>query len=247
MSKKNTIIIAVLVNAGLLVVLFISALSSKKSVQKEPTQNEIAQLVQDTSIDAKTLYTASDVPQTGSAELPNIQVQPLSTNGTSENTALAIDPAAMQTNPVITPVAEPTEVVHALPSVEQPNTAPVVETPKAEEAATALSIHVKKGDTLDKIARNHRTSVAEIIRLNNLSSSFLKVGQTLNIPKKNGAVASKKGSTSLSSEYYVVKVGENPYTIALKHHMKTSELLKLNNLDEKKARRLKAGDRLRIR
>ncbi|HSX13751.1 MAG TPA: LysM domain-containing protein [Chlamydiales bacterium] len=48
-------------------------------------------------------------------------------------------------------------------------------------------------------------------------------------------------------EYYIVKVGDNPWGIAMKHHMKLEELLKLNQLNEEKARKLKPGDRLRTR
>lgn len=48
-------------------------------------------------------------------------------------------------------------------------------------------------------------------------------------------------------QFYVVQCGDNPWTIAIKHHIKVSELLKLNHLDNKKARQLKPGDRLRIR
>jgi len=48
-------------------------------------------------------------------------------------------------------------------------------------------------------------------------------------------------------DYYTVKVGDNPWTIAMKHHMKVEELLRINSLNEEKARKLKPGDRLRIR
>lgn len=48
-------------------------------------------------------------------------------------------------------------------------------------------------------------------------------------------------------EYYIVKSGDNPWTIAHKHHMQVEELLRLNNMDEVKAKRLRPGDRLRIK
>ena len=59
------------------------------------------------------------------------------------------------------------------------------------------------------------------------------------------ASAPEKGGSS--PDYYVVKVGDNPWTIAMKHHIKVDELLKMNSLNEEKARKLKPGDRLRIR
>lgn len=49
-----------------------------------------------------------------------------------------------------------------------------------------------------------------------------------------------------SFKYYTVKNGDNPWTIAVKNHMKVDELLKLNHLDADKAKRLKPGDQLRI-
>jgi LysM repeat protein len=53
--------------------------------------------------------------------------------------------------------------------------------------------------------------------------------------------------TASAPDYYTVKVGDNPWTIAMKHHMKVEELLRINSLNEEKARKLKPGDRLRIR
>ncbi|NGX46548.1 MAG: hypothetical protein K940chlam2_01740, partial [Chlamydiae bacterium] len=41
--------------------------------------------------------------------------------------------------------------------------------------------------------------------------------------------------------------GDNPWTIAVKNRIKVDQLLKLNGLNEEKARCLKPGDRLRIR
>ena len=112
---------------------------------------------------------------------------------------------------------------------------------------------MKKGDSLDKIAKAHQTTVEEIIKVNHLPSSFLRVGQVLKLPKgkalsrsaiPNPPLAKNAGG---SPEYYTVKVGDNPWTIAMKHHMKVEELLKLNQLNEEKARKIKPGDRLRIR
>ena len=96
--------------------------------------------------------------------------------------------------------------------------------------------------------------ISEIIRINNLPSSFLRIGQSLYVPERGTKTAAvkkqevkKTDESNSNAEYYIVKSGDNPYTIAIKHHMKPQDLLKLNNLDEKRARKLKPGDRLRIR
>jgi peptidoglycan endopeptidase LytE len=48
--------------------------------------------------------------------------------------------------------------------------------------ASTSSYIVAKGDTLTKIARNHNTTVDDIMKLNNLYSDKLAIGQALQIP-----------------------------------------------------------------
>jgi peptidoglycan DL-endopeptidase LytF len=115
-----------------------------------------------------------------------------------------------------------------------------------------VEVSVKKGDTLDKIAKANNTTADEIIKLNQLPGTFLKVGQILKIPEPKAVVANEpklnlEKASNVGPEYYVVKVGDNPWGIAMKHHIKLEELLKLNQLNEEKARKLKPGDRLRTR
>lgn len=47
--------------------------------------------------------------------------------------------------------------------------------------AQAATYQVKAGDTLSSIARTHNVSVENLVGLNNLSSSTLKIGQKLNL------------------------------------------------------------------
>jgi LysM repeat protein len=61
----------------------------------------------------------------------------------------------------------------------------------------------------------------------------------------SSSVASAKQDSQ--PEYYVIKSGDNPWTIARKFHIKFEDLLRLNNLDEEKAKNLKIGQKLRIR
>ncbi len=48
-------------------------------------------------------------------------------------------------------------------------------------------------------------------------------------------------------EWYVMKSGDNPWKVAKTHKIKFDDLLKLNGLNEERARNLKPGDRIRIR
>lgn len=56
----------------------------------------------------------------------------------------------------------------------------------------------------------------------------------------------KKPHKVKSKQFYVIQSGDNPWKIAKKFHLSFEKLLELNNLDEVKARNLKAGQRLRI-
>jgi len=96
-------------------------------------------------------------------------------------------------------------------------------------------VAVKKGDNLDKIAKANHCSVSEIMKCNNLSHTVLQIGQVLKIPSKGQSVQAASGG----EKFYTVKQGDNPWTIAVKNQIKVEELLRLNNLNEEKARRLR--------
>ena len=78
---------------------------------------------------------------------------------------------------------------------------------------------VKKGDSLYKIAQNYDTTVSEIMKLNNLTSTALSIGQILEIPVKN-----------VSNNTYTVKSGDSLYKIAQNNNTTVNELKSLNNL-----------------
>jgi peptidoglycan DL-endopeptidase LytF len=105
-------------------------------------------------------------------------------------------------------------------------------------------VTVKKGDFLEKIAKAHNTTVASIMKASKMSSTNLRVGQVLQVPVNEKSAASAPKS---ENDYYVVKEGDNPWLIASKNRIRLEDLLKLNGLDEAKARKLRPGDRLKIR
>ncbi len=245
MDRKKTILIAVLINAGLLVLLFVVALHHDE--EPIPKSADLAQVLPPDN--NKPLFNDSSL--LAEAPLAQMATEPVRLDQAMPGMApLANAPAA--------PGAQ-TEIVHQLPPLapqELPGTiaAPgVPSAPVAAAVASPIEVKVKKGDSLEKIAKAHRTSVDEIIRLNQLPSSFLRIGQVLKLPAERMLHGAAKSRSTASvrhdgqPEYYTVKVGDNPWTIAMKHHMKVDELLKVNNLNEEKARRLKPGDRLRIR
>lgn len=227
MDRKKTILIAVMINAGLLAALFVVALTSQDEVIPAI---EIAQtpvkLEKPLFPDSADLALQSPQAHT-IAPPPSIQIP--------------VNESALENS-------SKEQLVHHLPPLAVEEIAVAPPTPSSDPSF--FKIVVKKGDSLDKLAREHQTTVDEIIKINQLPSSFLRIGQVLKISsaKMAGPAIKPKIQEKVSGpEYYTVKVGDNPWTIAMKHHMKVEELLKLNHLNEKNARKLKPGDRLRIR
>jgi peptidoglycan endopeptidase LytF len=257
MSRRDTIIIAVLVNAGLLIILFASAL---KTDQSEP---EFASQPSPTLTPPTELSLQKEGAIAGSDEFDQALGQMnKAAPGAVAATSAQPTPLAQSSlpAPALDPSAAPVNFADDLKAFGQPegvsagSSAAVASAEKPQEASSGFTeIKVKKGDVLDKIARRNHTTVDEIMKLNGLTSSRLKIGQPLRIPSKQSGVAkapaakSQGASAEGGSKFYTVKNGDNPWTIAVKNHMKVDELLKLNNMNEEKARHLKPGDQLRIR
>lgn len=81
---------------------------------------------------------------------------------------------------------------------------------------------VQKGDTLWNISKKLDTSVDEIKRLNNLTSNLLFVGQELKVPNYY--------TVEDSNVNYIVKKGDNLYSIAKQYNTTVPELKSYNNL-----------------
>ena len=103
------------------------------------------------------------------------------------------------------------------------NVGQILKIPKKEEATPSeYEVYtVKSGDSLWSIATNYGVSVDDIINLNNLGTTILQIGQQILIPKK---VESEKN-------VYIVKAGDNLYSIANKYNITVNELKKVNNLE----------------
>ncbi len=228
MNRRDTIIVAALVNAGLLIVMFVSALKDHE------TEGQIA-----STAPAATLKNHEKVAIS----------EPKKIIGDEVDAALK---QYMQQDPLQTPVA----IAVNTPAPSFTQEAVVIAAPVAAQEVQAIEptsgvieVKVKKGDMLEKLARQHHSSVPEIMKANHLSSTQLKIGQVLKIPSVSHAPALKVESqvAETNSKFYTVKPGDSPWTIAVKNHMKVEELLKLNSMSEDKAKRLKPGDQIRIR
>lgn len=141
-----------------------------------------------------------------------------------------------------------TEAVHADATVTPEKLAPV----------NTGVYTVAKGDTPGEIAERLGVSTDELIKLNNLDSRKLQVGQKLTVPgytqqqtaNKKEAVASGQENaepdrtetvevpvpSETRSTEYVIKKGDTPGAIAKRLGVSTDELIKLNKLDSRKLR-----------
>jgi peptidoglycan endopeptidase LytF len=239
MNRRDTIIIAVLLNAGLLIVLFATSLKSDKTEEASP-QVQVLSSNQPEAQFAPPSAAAAAAP-VGADQVDQVIQQYVTPQVTGQAAAVESQPNFLADLQAIGTEQSPTPVMENTPAVAESGAEPLKE------------VKVKKGDVLERIARQNHVSVDELMRANKLSSTRLKIGQTLKIPgqsAKGGATAARTSVASAAAEsaqYYTIKNGDNPWTIAVKHHMKVDELLKLNNMNEDKARRLKPGDRIRIK
>lgn len=249
MTRRDTIIIAVFINAAILVALFISALRSNRDATKEfsmatvekPKEEEMPLAKTEVKLDSKPFEGIKPEIKSAEGDEVDLVLKQFAQNASQ----LAQMPQQTETPPVSSPTIDFAQDLQAL-MVQQP--APPVVAPVEPASSKSLTeVVVRKGDALEKIARAHQTTVREIMRLNGLKNPNLRIGQVLKVA--SGADR-KKGATNnvspASVKYYTVKNGDNPWTIAVKNQLKVEELLRLNNMDEQKARHLKPGDKLRI-
>lgn len=217
MSRKDTIIIAVLVNAGLLIILFASAL--KSPVHDTCYQSEPLKPIVDVSPKKEIIIQKGDVVDHALEQF------------VKQRSNTVEQPVVIQ-NPIIAEESRQTAIL-------ENNT---------EKLTGYTEITIKKGDMLEKIARQHHTTVNRIMQANRLQTSDLQIGQILKIPIGQALETPSEDAVSEgNSQYYTVKEGDNPSTIAKKNNIKLENLLNLNKLDEKGARKLRPGDKLRIR
>lgn len=104
-----------------------------------------------------------------------------------------------------------------------------------------VTVEVKPGDSLWKLARRYDSNVDSIQELNGLRDYRLSVGQRLRIkPGKD----SEAGKNSAAYSRYTVKPGDTLFSIARQHGMNLDEILRLNQL--KADAPLHPGQQLRV-
>ena len=103
-----------------------------------------------------------------------------------------------------------------LPSPILPPTSPPITEDPGNEIYTIYT--VKIGDSLWSISREYNISVQELIDINDLLTTTIKVGDQLKVPAE------------LNEEIYVVKPGDTLWSIAKKNNITVEDLKNKNNL-----------------
>ncbi len=110
---------------------------------------------------------------------------------------------------------------------------------------------VRRGDSLSRIARRHRTTVRRLKRANGLRGSFIRAGRRLKIPSRRliaQSLPAKKAAARRSSkalpEVHIVKRGESLSKIARRYRLPAGELQSLNRLSGRSV--IHPGQKLKI-
>jgi len=245
MTRKDTILIAVVINAGLLAILFTTAVIYDADKASDPI--EMATTIGETGPGSTppSPELVAEVPSTGD-EVDNV----LKYYSIPSSKPIAVNAAG-----------EDHVIQETGSQIENASKADPVPIKPVERPGNFVEITVKKGDVLEKIARAHHSTVNAIKKANNLKNENLSIGQVLKVPVKKIAPtvvqsdsASKQnaqdrgeGDSARDPVYHIIKSGDNPWNIAKEHHVKYDDILRLNHLDEEKARNLKIGDKIRVK
>lgn len=264
MNKRDIIIVAVLLNTGLLSMLAMMAIHTGESFEEKSDnsilayENPKAMVAHEASFIAQNSTVAADEWDSVLKDyvLSSSSQSALSEDDEFEKEAeapkkkvkeVALQKTVVVEKPVVkAPIAQTSIKSQA---TLKPQEKPIVKNPNIGKT---IEVTVKKGDALEKIARSNGTTAEQIKALNNLKSDRLSIGQQLLIPLDGEKIAKQipqvvQTPSVDEMEYYVLKSGDNPWKIAKQFKVKFEDLLKLNNLDEEKARNLKIGDRIRVK
>ncbi len=161
-----------------------------------------------------------------------------------DDTAQPVETTAATPVVVTPPVMEPTAATPAAPAQPAP----------AEPAASTTTVRylVNSGDTWYGIAEKHEVSIDALKAANPAAArkNHLFQGSYINVPVKADSAAAKSAAAAapavVASATYVVKRGDTLARIAKKHKLTVAELMKLNSLTEKDARRIQPGQELKV-
>lgn len=126
------------------------------------------------------------------------------------------------------------------------------------EMGTAVLYTVRAGDYPARIARNYNVALNDFLAWNGLNArSTIRAGEKLKIygvtapsnvyaakPRKPASTTSESPAAVAGAKTHVVRNGENPWTIAKKHSINSSDLLAWNGMTKRSV--LQVGDVLYV-
>jgi|LSQX01.1.fsa_nt_gb murein DD-endopeptidase MepM/ murein hydrolase activator NlpD len=109
-------------------------------------------------------------------------------------------------------------------------------------SGNATSHTIRRGDTLEKIARRYGVTIDQLCALNNMSrTTTLRIGRSLIVNASKSARSENAGG---EAAYYKVRSGDTLGAIAQKHGVSVRTLCTLNNISTRTT--LKVGASLRV-
>lgn len=132
-------------------------------------------------------------------------------------------PEGQQPAPTVAPPAAPTETATAPPPTATAAPAPAAVGPVAGvEPIVRIDYVVQPEDTLYRITEKHQTSI-ELMSQHDIASGDIVAGRTLRLPVANAAYCA-------SSRPYLVRPGDNVFSIARQYGVAKERIAQLNNL-----------------
>lgn len=241
MSRRDTIILAVLLNTGLLAILFVIAVNPDSEHFLAPIESQQVLVERKLAEPAKESLPVILAQESRTDEVDNVLKDFAATMHLDNASTVAHSNRrhSFDDGMIAMHVESPT-----LPK------APLHREESSKEQY--IEVTVKRGDILGRIAQANNATVDAIRKANDLTSDSLQVGQMLRIPIASSKDDSRHTRVPLapvndtSTRYYTIQSGDNPWKIAKKFNVSVRELLQLNDLDEAKAKNLRPGDRIRV-
>lgn len=252
MSIKETMISAALINTALLFTLFLTAAGGQHDTVQAGALDRF------TATDTQKSFYTHAQPKQETSTLPIAE-----SVDNARSTRPALEGSSSSIAQKSQELQKPQEI-HAQSAISSKSEGNIQDKPLVQTTEHV----VQKGERLEQIARRYGMTIEQLVALNELSSTQLKIGQMLRLSRNtqdkantsntHAAAASDKSQTAAASGksqeekkqssivYHYVEAGENPWTIARKHKISLQRLLDLNNLDQKSAKKIKTGSRLRV-
>lgn len=225
MNRRDVILVSVLLNAGLLAVLFLTAVKSDPDL---PSPSGAVQTVLLPKEEESLVLAEASAPQ-------EIMLQPV--DEVDHVLREYLPEVPIETSAIELP---PEPVKQTVPDAVQMVEVTVKRGDALEKIARANHTTIDAIKKANGLA-NDKLKIGQVLKIP-VGTKPVKAIET--------SAAIKSAPIEVASEdpvYYTIKSGDNPWKIAKQFHVKFEDLLKMNQLDEDSGRNLKVGDKIRVK